>query len=204
MAATCSGVQACGSCAGQHPPEPAACCEPGPAAARQEADVDERPGTEEDADCVPNTRVPLAWTRVDRVLARRARGKAAELEYLVKWQARARAARAACLRWPRWRRPAAAASHGRSAPARGGRGAPVHRSRRVLGKGCALRLLSFQGGATDACIAWQLGALAARHAHVRRLRRPLPPSCCPAARLGSAPACRGGAHAGDARAGACA
>lgn len=57
----------------------------------QEADVDEREaGAEEDADCLPHTSVPLAWTRVDRVIARRMRTqrKAAELEYLVKWQVR--------------------------------------------------------------------------------------------------------------------
>ncbi|KAK9827617.1 hypothetical protein WJX81_006723 [Elliptochloris bilobata] len=52
-----------------------------------EADVDEREAAaEEDADCVPHTSVPLAWTRVDRIIARRLRGKAAELEYLIKWQ----------------------------------------------------------------------------------------------------------------------
>ena len=53
--------------------------------------MDEREaGAEEDADCIPHTSVPLAWTRVDRVIARRMRTqrKAAELEYLVKWQAR--------------------------------------------------------------------------------------------------------------------
>lgn len=51
--------------------------------------MDERgAGAEEEADCVPDTNVPLAWTRVDRVLAKRTRGKAAELEYLVKWQVR--------------------------------------------------------------------------------------------------------------------
>ena len=51
--------------------------------------MDEREaGAEEDADCIPHTSVPLAWTRVDRVIARRMRTqrKAAELEYLVKWQ----------------------------------------------------------------------------------------------------------------------
>ena len=92
--------------------------------------MDERPGAEEDADCVPNTRVPLAWTRVDRVLARRARGKAAELEYLVKWQARARGARAAC------GRPIGVGLLPRRltgrAPRLGAGGAPVHCSRRVL------------------------------------------------------------------------
>lgn len=51
--------------------------------------MDERAaGAEEDADCIPDTSVPLAWTRVDRAIAKRTRGKAAELEYLVKWQAR--------------------------------------------------------------------------------------------------------------------
>ena len=53
--------------------------------------MDEREaGAEEDADCIPHTSVPLAWTRVDRVIARRMRTqrKAAELEYLVKWQVR--------------------------------------------------------------------------------------------------------------------
>ena len=53
--------------------------------------MDEREaGAEEDADCIPHTSVPLAWTRVDRVIARRMRTqrKVVELEYLVKWQVR--------------------------------------------------------------------------------------------------------------------